>query len=232
MNYIRLVYDKADNEFIANEHEGPGGGQSGTIDPHFQAFGPAAIYSTGEGPFSPFGGAYELTTKDGTTYEIDAGSGQIKSITNPNGSAIDYTVNADGSFTAVQAGTQNVLFSDKTDNLGRITSIGVPGQIPIVYAYSHFDPVSQLGGDLRSVQTPMGDKTYYAYQDWMHPHYLTGITNAMGQTVLQAQYDGSGQLSAIINAQGTTIPVASFDWGAGAVGDRGGCCWGYQPEYL
>jgi YD repeat-containing protein len=168
-----------------------------------------------------YGQLYQLTTKDGTSYMIDALSGQIQATMNANGTSIVYKTESDGTINAVtKRGDSNpiTLFTIQIDANSRVTQINVPGQKPIHYRYeSRFDSNGNLlAVNLISVKNQVGDTTRYAYQDPNFVSALTAVTNGHGETLLQAQYDATtARLAAIINASGQTIPIAT-----GGLGDN------------
>jgi uncharacterized delta-60 repeat protein len=211
----QLYYDPADNEFGY-----PGAAFTGygayygyytpVEDQSFIGFNPAAVqYTTSETGFGsgPWGGnywigggTYQLTNKDGTSYTIDAATGAIESVKDQNGNTTTYTYDpADKKVTATNS-LGATLFTVLTNSSHEVTSIEVPGQNSISYSYT--------SGNLTSVENQASQTTSYAYTDSSFPHFLTSITNPQGQTILQAEYDSSGLLDALVNVQGVTMPVS------------------------
>ena len=214
-NHYELTYDALDNEyvttFIAGLDGGPGVGPP-NLDYFYgnitDGFNPSDVM------FGPTGTDYQLTTKDGTSYLIDATSGQIQSNTTASGTttAYDYShldSNRTGTVTATTNG-QNVLSITMTQ--GRITEIqGAPGQNSIFYNYT--------GNNLlTSVQDQTGNTTLYSYQNPSQGDLLTGVTNALGQVVLQAQYNTIGELQSLTNSHGVTLPISFAALGSNQAG--------------
>ncbi len=196
MNYV-MTYDAADNEFVA------------TFEPSGIPLPDGLIYQYETVGFNPahdmFGlidynspvEDYQLTTKDGTTYLIDANSGQIQSVMNSNGSTTTYNY---GTSTITATDNGKTVLTIALNSNHEITSIQSPGQNAILYNYSN--------GLLSSVQNLEGNETFYSYQDASQPDYLTGASNSQGQTILQAQYGAIGQLQSLTNANGITTPIS------------------------
>lgn len=212
-----VYYDPADNEFGYPGAQfsviGPYYASDGAVDDtHFIGFNPAAAQRypggfagygydlTAWDPYDLGGGTYQLTNKDGTSYTIDAGTGAIESVKDQNGNTTTYNYDpADNKVTAVSS-LGATLFTVLTNSSNVVTSIQVPGQNAINYGYT--------GGNLTSVENQASQTTSYAYTDSSFPHFLTGITNPQGQTILRAQYNSAGMLDALVNVQGVTMPVS------------------------
>jgi uncharacterized delta-60 repeat protein len=221
---IQLSYDPVAHDFIvvnlSSESAVPSGivpdndvyadnGAYNFTDVSDAPFFPAGLINGGSGQ-SVFSGEYQLTTGDGTSYIINANTGLILSVTNTSGDKITYHYPGDagGPITATDA-ADNTILSINTDSAYRVTSIQVPGQSSIEYTYDS-------SGNLISVENQLGNITTYFYQDSDNPHALTGVMNSGGQTILQAQYDSTtGQLLALVNAQGVVAPIVS-----GALGNN------------
>ncbi len=86
------------------------------------------------------------------------------------------------------------------DNYGRISKIIDPDNNPIIYSYD-------ANGDLVSVEDRDDNTTKLAY-DAPQPHYLTQITDAMGDAVMAATYDTSGRLKQVTNATGESATLS------------------------
>ncbi len=150
--------------------------------------------------------AYQVTESDGAAYIVNAATGEIESLTDKNGNTITYATNGNTITATDQSGQTVLTINTNSDN--EITSIQVPGQGSIDYAYDNGSH------NLIEMQTPTGNTTLYSYQDVSNSHYLTAVTNASGIAVLQAQYDDStGELSALVNAEGVIVPVSSVGLG-------------------
>lgn len=96
-----------------------------------------------------FGGVYVLTTKEGIVYEIDGQTGDLLTVTDPNGNKLTYTDAAITSSTG-----QKITFG--RDAAGRITTVTDPNGNQIRYEYD-------TKGDLVSVTDREGNTTKYEY---------------------------------------------------------------------
>ena len=201
-------YYPSDNEY-GNEADFSTDGGGGPVP---EGFVFAADNSTLPGSAGNIFNQFRLTTKDGTSYLIDAITGAILSVTDTSGATTTYTYdtspNASGTVTANLNGQSQPLFTIITNNNDEITSI--TGQVSATYGYTN--------RNLTSVINLAGNETLYSYQDPANPNHLTGIINVIGQTVLQAQYDPiTGELDSLTNAVGVTIPVSSANLGGNEV---------------
>ena len=204
-----LAYDASDDEYVLVSSQGDVPDTS--ADPLPEAIPPDD--ATGDLGFSPtlpeFDNEYHLTEADGTSYVVNATTGQIEGTTDKNGNTNTYTISS-GAITGKGPKGQTLLTALTTTTAAgnvEITSVQVAGQsAPITYAYD-------AAGNLITVTNQVKDRTGYAYQFAGtsvpgHEHYLTSATNAAGATVFQAEYDpATGQLSAIVNTAGISEPV-------------------------
>ncbi len=199
---ISLRYDPASNEFLVDGSNYPA--------EHFDlvGFNPARPNS---------GGKYLLTTKTGTSYLIDAITGQIKQSFHDNGAVTTFQESASHdkieiTYKSNPSAGATTLATIYRDSDGRVTSIVSPGRQTLKYYYSDVDTAEESSAErLTTVQDQMGNSTFYGYGDGAR---LSSITNAQGLTVLQANYDeNSRQLESLVNAKGVTIPIAFANGG-------------------
>src|SRR5207248_3086240 len=114
-------------------------------------------YRVGFNPaLSAFGGMLRLTTKDGTSYDINASSGRITRSLDAHGNII-YQLGSDGNLEAQDQSGGIQLLAALSWSGNQITSITIPGQDVIHYYYDG-------NGDLDRVQTP-ATETSYVYGD-------------------------------------------------------------------
>src|SRR5262249_8828498 len=87
---------------------------------------------SGHVPFNPatslFEASYTLTTKDGIAYDIDAPTGKLRGVTDPNGNTLTFT---DDGITS----SSGVRVTFERDPQGRITSITDPLGQQVRYQY-------------------------------------------------------------------------------------------------
>ena len=204
-----LIYDAKDNEYLpVMDHYDtfpfafPYGVSNSDIGSALSGFNPAKTM---------YGGHYQLTTKDGTSYIINGSTGRIESVSNPSGQKITYTVGSTTILATTGVGSSTkTIFTIQTNENGQIALIQVPGQPEITYQYNS-------DAELASVENMSGVKTFYEYEDLYHPNFLSTAWNAQGLVVLQAQYNIFGQLSSIMTAQGGLLPVSSTTLSANEV---------------
>ncbi len=156
---------------------------------------------------------YTLTTEEGYIYNLDQGFG-VRSITDPYGNQLTY-------------GTDGVSHSSgkgisiTRDTAGRIQLITGPKGNTVEYTYDSI-------GNLIEVTDQTGDRTKYTYYD---EHYLNEIIDASGVAVASAQYENSGRLSAVSDADGGTIQyVYTLAQNQHQVVDRMGNSWLYTYD--
>jgi RHS repeat-associated protein len=170
-------------------------GQNGAITLYL---GPDGSYTNDAGiPYNPadslFGGTYFLTTKDGTQYQIDAFSGKLQAIADPNGNTLTFTE------AGISSSTGPALKFARNPQ-GRIVSITDPLGQSLTYQYGAI-------GDLVAVTDRMGNTTQLAYRS-DRPHYLDHVTDPLGHTGLRSDYDAQGRLKQVTNADNQAVQVA------------------------
>lgn len=135
---------------------------------------------------------YRLTLKDGTAYVYNRHSG-LQNVADLNGNRLIFT--RDGIFHYSAGSTtpdQQVPFS--RDPQGRITGITDPAGSHLTYAYD-------TAGDLRAFTDQVTNVTRYVYHP-ARPHYLTSIIDPLGRQALRMEYDPTGRLFGIRDANG------------------------------
>jgi RHS repeat-associated protein len=156
------------------------------------------------------GGVYKLTTKDGTEYLIDANTGDLRTVTDPNGNTLTYT---DSDITSSTG--KKVTFT--RDTAGRITTVTDPNGKQVKYVYD-------AQGDLVSVTDQVGNVTRMvydtSYDDPLFPgttdpgrtkrdHFLREIIDPLGRSGARMEYDEKGRLIRTLNATGNNV---TFDY--------------------
>ncbi len=141
---------------------------------------------------SLFGGTYILTTLEGIEYEIDGDSGDLLSVTDTNGNTLTYTDEAVTSSTG-----QKITF--ERDAEGRITSVKDPSGELIRYDYDD-------NGDLVSVTDREENVTRMEYNP-EREHYLDQIIDPLGRDGVRNEYDESGRLKYLYDADGNRIEM-------------------------
>ena len=134
------------------------------------------------------GGDFTLTTRQGLSYVLDAGSGQLASVADRDGNTLDYES------TGIYSSTGRQVTFNRDPATGDITSITDPRGNTITYGY---DPTT---GDLTSVTDRSGAVTQFAYNPSV-PHYLDHVVDPSGRTVAQAAYVDR-RLSSLADAEG------------------------------
>jgi RHS repeat-associated protein len=137
-----------------------------------------------------FGNRYNLTTKDGTVYEINATTGDLESVKDTNGNKLTYSDTE-----IVSSNGQKVVF--ERDNQGRIVSVIDPLGVKIRYEYD-------AQGDLVGVIDRDGNTTRYQYNSTQQ-HYLDKIIDSLGREAVKTEYDEKGRLKKTTNAGGAEI---------------------------
>ncbi|AFY50369.1 RHS repeat-associated core domain protein [Nostoc sp. PCC 7524] len=139
-----------------------------------------------------WGNYYTLTTKEGITYQINATTGDIDTITNRNGDKLTFS---DGGI--LSSNGQQVTFG--RDAQGRIATVTDPMGKQIKYEYD-------AQGDLIKVTDRENHTTGFDYSD-SQPHYLEEIIDSLGRTGLKNEYDQNGRLTKVFNAVGDAVQL-------------------------
>lgn len=139
-----------------------------------------------------WGNYYQLTTKEGIVYNIDATTGDINSITNRNSDKLNFT---DAGITS----SNGVKVTFGRDTQGRITTVTDPMGKQIKYEYD-----SQ--GDLVKVTDRENNTTQFKYNN-DQPHYLDEIIDPLGRTGIKNEYDENGRLTKVFNGEGKTVQL-------------------------
>lgn len=130
---------------------------------------------------------FKVTLEDGTVYEIDVTEG-LSAVEDTNGNELTFT--ADGIF---HSSGESIGFT--RDAEGRITTVTDPAGNDITYLYD-------ANGDLTGVTNRNNKTTTFTY---LQDHYLDEIKDPLGRPVSKNEYDASGRLVAIIDAEGKRI---------------------------
>jgi RHS repeat-associated protein len=147
-------------------------------------------------PFAYNPDNYRLIAKDGTTYHYNQTDG-LQRITDPNGNTVDFGPNS-----IVHSGGQRITMD--RDYRSRITKITDPSGASINYTYD-------ANGDLIKVTDQAGLPTTITYEPTV-AHYVKSITDSNGKTAARMEYDASGRLTGVIDANGNRV-TQSFDPG-------------------
>jgi YD repeat-containing protein len=139
--------------------------------------------------------AYQLTTKDGTTYAIDASNGKLQSVADTNHNTLTFTDAGISSSTG-----QHVVF--QRDPQGRMTSVSDPAGNRVLYQYD-------ANGDLVAVTDRDHNVTRFGYSS-TQPHYLEQVIDPLGRTGARTEYDAQGRLMKVVDAAGNPVQM-SYD---------------------
>jgi RHS repeat-associated protein len=165
----------------------------GTFFGGVKAYNPADPY---------FGGTYELTTKEGIVYEIDAKTGDLLTATDTNGNKLTYT--DQGIFSSTG---QKITF--ERDAQGRIASVLDPMGELIRYEYDEL-------GNLISVTDQEKNETKLIYDTdprfssqpgTRRPHYLREIIDPLQRSAAKVEYDDNGRLKQTLNAANNAVNI-------------------------
>jgi RHS repeat-associated protein len=140
-----------------------------------------------------FSNQYELNTKDGTKYIINATTGDLETVTDSNGNTLTYSDTE-----IVSSSGTKITF--ERDAQGRITSVTDPAGAKVVYEYdNHGD------GKVLTVTSASGEKITNVYDSDGKITSQT-VTNAAGTTTgtTTSTYDTSGNVATLTNSAGTT----------------------------
>lgn len=154
-------------------------------------------YGVNAQPFNPenpaFGGVYVLTTKEGLVYEIDAKSGDLLTATDSNGNKLSF------SDAGIKSSTgKSVTF--ERDVQGRIVGVVDPDGKKVKYEYD-------AKGDLIAVRDREENRTQFKYGDADRPHFLTEVIDSLGRSGVKTEYDDSGRLKQMIDANGSAVEL-------------------------
>ena len=139
-----------------------------------------------------WGNYYQLTTKEGVVYNIDATTGDINTITNRNGDVLSFS---DGGI--VSSNGQQVTF--ERDAQGRIVAAIDPMGNRVSYQYD-------ANGDLVKVTDRENNTTTFEYNG-QQAHYLDKIIDPLGKTGVRNEYDENGRLTKVFNALGNSVQL-------------------------
>ncbi|WP_020480084.1 RHS repeat-associated core domain-containing protein [Synechococcus sp. PCC 7336] len=144
---------------------------------------------------SGFGGFYKLTTKEGAIYRIDANTGDVETITDPNGNTITFTDAGVASSTG-----QAIDFERDANN--RVAAILDPLGERILYEYD-------VEGDLIAVTNREENTTQFNYLD-TRTHFLDEVIDPSGNPGARINYDEQGRLQQVLDVNGEAT-LFSFD---------------------
>jgi RHS repeat-associated protein len=147
-------------------------------------------------PYNPadelnFGGSYVLTTKEGLAYTIDATTGDVRTIGDPDGNVLTFS---DGSIES----NRGVRVTFDRDPQGRIVAVTDPTGQKVRYRYD-------ARGDLVSVTDREGNETRFVYAELRRAHYLTEVIDPLGRSGVRSEYDEQGRLVTLIDADGQAV---------------------------
>ncbi|GJD22740.1 hypothetical protein RIVM261_076960 [Rivularia sp. IAM M-261] len=134
---------------------------------------------------------YTLTTKDGTKYNYNQYQG-LKTVEDRNGNTLTF---ADDGITS----STGVEIDFVRDASGRITEIIDPDGKSLKYSYD-------ASGNLIEFTDRTNNETTFKYEG-RRPHYLTQIIDPLGRTGVRTEYDASGQISKIFDANGNALDI-------------------------
>ncbi len=140
-----------------------------------------------------YGGYYKLTTKQGTVYRIDAGTGDLLTVTDLNGNELSFTDAGIFSNTG-----KAVTFG--RDQQNRVTHVTDPMGYQVKYAYD-------LAGDLVAVTDREESNTQFKYEEPSRAHYLTEIVDPLDRPVSRTEYNEQGQLVQLFDSDGEVIEI-------------------------
>ena len=152
--------------------------------------------------FLPYNPDRFILTTNGVKYFIDEYEGLTR-IEDIAGNSID--VLPEGLFSSLGPA---ILF--ERDPEGRISRIIEPDDDPrdgippgdLEYLY---DPVT---GNLTTFRDQLDQDTTYEYDNPQFPHYLTGLEDPLGRTLLRTVYDENGRIVAQCGADGDPVTLA------------------------
>jgi len=148
-------------------------------------------------PYNPadsrFGGVYELVTKEGVVYTIDAVSGDLLTVSDRNDNKLTFS---DGGIVS----STGVAVTFERDAAGRIVGVVDPEGNRIGYEYDEF-------GDLVGVTDREENTTEFVYDADGRPHYLEEIIDPLGRSGVRTEYDDKGRLQKILDVNGEAVEL-------------------------
>jgi RHS repeat-associated protein len=148
-------------------------------------------------PYNPadprFGGVYELVTKEGVLYTIDAVSGDLLTVTDRNENKLTFS-------DAGIVSSTGVAVSFERDAALRIVGVVDPEGNRIGYEYDEF-------GDLVGVTDREDNTTEFVYDADDRPHYLEEIIDPLGRSGVKTEYDDKGRLQRMLDVNGEAVEL-------------------------
>jgi RHS repeat-associated protein len=148
-------------------------------------------------PYNPadprFGGVYELVTKEGVVYTIDAVSGDLLTVVDRNENKLTFS-------DAGIVSSTGVAVSFERDAAGRIVGVIDPEGDRIGYDYDEF-------GDLVGVTDREDNTTEFVYDLDERPHFLEEIIDPLGRSGVKTEYDEKGRLQKILDVNGEAVEL-------------------------
>ncbi|MGB3205510.1 MAG: putative Ig domain-containing protein, partial [Crinalium sp.] len=139
-----------------------------------------------------FGGYYQLTTKEGIEYRVDALTGDLQTVTDTNGNKLTYS---DAGI--VSSTGKSITF--ERDAAGRIAAVKDPMGELVRYQYD-------TAGDLVGVTDRDANTTQFEYNGG-RAHYLDQIIDPLGREAVKTEYDELGRLKKIFDADGNPVEM-------------------------
>jgi len=179
----------------------------------------------GNGQYRPFPGVYDTLVRAGAVYTdtrqsrdqitFDAATGRATAITDPQGRQLLLQYNGQGQLAQITDAANAGRYLKVAYNGAAIASVSDAAGRGVGYAYDG-------SGNLTGVTDVMGHTTTYAYGTPAN-HLLTGVTNALGQTVEQTTYDTAASPPRVSNQtlQDGTRVALSYAAGATTVTTTG-----------
>ncbi len=170
----------------------------------------------GDGTFRPFPGvdATLVQNADGSytegTWAQESvtfnAAGMPTTMTDAHGRSLQLLYDGQGRLQTVQDASnpaRALTITYATDGSNHIVTVGDEVGQTVQYSY---DGNGNLSGVVNALGRPASPLTY-AYQDATRGHLLTGVTNALGQSVEQTSFDGATppRVSSQTEQDGTTV---------------------------
>jgi RHS repeat-associated protein len=177
------------------------------------------------GPFNP--SSYVYTTREGVAYTLDEVDG-LQSVEDLNGNTLQVTEQGLISSTGL-----SLLFErNESGQITRVIEPEIPGDpAPPAELNYEYDGL----GNLIAVIDQLGGRTTLRYDDPNFRHYMTGLENPLGQTLVRNVYDNDGVLVAICDANGDIVSLdgcASFDPDAGTRSETTFNARGFREDFI